>query len=114
MSTQMRVEDAEGSPTNSLVRALRPRTPDVSIRQRTADLLYDAEIGNRTFIGVLAGAEEAVFYSSRTRCVAAVKLTDVGPNLGAARPLEQAVTDAEAAFDRVDDQFAWTNPRLDA
>jgi len=112
MSTQMRVEDAEGSPTDSLVRALRPRTPDVSIRQRTADLLYGAEIGNRTFIGVLAGAEEAVFYSTRTRCVAAVELTGVGPNRGAARPLEQAVSDAEAAIERVEDRFAWTNPRL--
>jgi hypothetical protein len=109
----MRVEDAEGSPNDSLVRALRPRTPDVTIRQRTAEMLHDAEIGNRELVGVLAGAEEAVFYSSRTRCVAAVTLTDVGPNLGAARPLGQAVGDAEAAFDRVDAQFAWTNPRLD-
>ena len=113
MSTQMRVEDAEGSRYDSLVRALRPRTPDVPTRQRTADLLYDAEMGNRELVGVLAGAEEAVFYSSRTRYVAAVELTDVGPNLGAARPLGQAVGDANAAFDRVDDQWAWTNPRLD-
>ena len=61
MSTRMRVEEAESSRYDSLVRALRPRTPDVTVRQRTADLLYDAEIGNRTLIGVLAGAEEAGF-----------------------------------------------------
>jgi hypothetical protein len=113
MSTRMHVEDAKGSRFDSLVRALRPRTPDVATRKRTADLLYDAELGNRQLVGVLAGAEEAVFYSSRTRCVAAVTLTDVGPNLGAARPLGQAVDDVQRAFDHVDAGWAWTNPRID-
>lgn len=113
MSTRMHVEDTNGNLNDSLVRALRPRTPDVATRKRIADLLYDAELGNRELVGVLAGAQEAVFYSSRTRCVAAVKLTDVGPNLGEARPLGQAVDDAERAFDHVEADWAWTNPRID-
>lgn len=99
---------------DSLVRALRPRTPDVSVRERTADLLYDADLGNRTLVGVLAGAEEAVYYSTRTRCVAAVPITDVGPDLGSARPLGQAVDDPYRAFDHVDAEWAWTNPKLDS
>lgn len=113
MSTRMRVEESERSRFESLVRALRPRTPDIAVRQRTADLLYDAEMGNRVLVGVLAGAEEAVFYSARTRCVAAVELTDVGPNLGSARPLGQAVDDPGRAFDHVDDAWAWTNPEIE-
>lgn len=113
MSTRMHVEDTEGRRFDSLVRALRPRTPDVATRKRIADLLYDAELGNRQLVGVLAGCEEAVFYSSRTRCVAAVTLTNVGPNLGEARPLGQAVDDPERAFDHVDAGWAWVNPRFE-
>ncbi|WP_435116002.1 hypothetical protein [Halolamina sp. C58] len=100
------------TPFDALVRALRPRTPDVAVRKRTADLLYDADVGNRTLIGVLSGAEEAVYYSTRTRCVAAVPITDVGPNLGGARPLGQAVDDPTRAFEHVDQEWAWTNPEL--
>jgi hypothetical protein len=101
------------TPFDSLVRALRPRTPDPAVRNRTADLLYDADVGNRTLVGVLAGAEEAVYHSTRTRCVAAVTITDVGPDLGSARPLGQAVDDPERALDHVDAELAWTNPGLD-
>lgn len=101
MSTRTRVEDNEIR-FDSLVRALRPRTPDVTVRQRTADLLWDAHLGDRKLIGVLEGAEEAVYHSSATRCVAAVELTDVGPNLGAARPPGQAVDDPARAFDHGD------------
>jgi len=101
------------TPFDALVRALRPRTPDVSVRKRTADLLYDADVGNRTLVGVLAGADEAVYYSERTRCVAAVRITDVGPDLGSARPLGQAVDDPARAFDHVDADWAWTNPSIE-
>jgi hypothetical protein len=110
----MATRTRSATPFDALVRALRPRTPEVSVRKRTADLLYDADVGNRTLIGVLAGAEEAVYYSSRTRCVAAVTITDVGPDLGSARPLGQAVDAPERAFDHVDAEWAWTNPRLDS
>jgi hypothetical protein len=113
MSTRTRVDDTDGRQLDSLVRALRPRTPDVAVRNRIADLLWDADHGDRKLIGVLAGAEEAVYHSAATRCVAAVSLTDVGPNLGAARPLGQAVDDPERAFDHVVDAWAWTNPELD-
>jgi hypothetical protein len=113
MSTRTRVDSTDGRPLDSLVRALRPRTPDVAVRKRIAELLYDACMGERELIGVLAGTEEAVFYSSATRCVAAVQVTDVGPNLGTARPLGQAVDDAESAFAHVDADWAWTNPALD-
>jgi hypothetical protein len=109
----MATRTRSATPFDALVGALRPRTPEVSVRKRTADLLYDADVGNRTLIGVLAGAEEAVYYSSRTRCVAAVTITDVGPDLGSARPLGQAVDAPERAFDHVDAEWAWTNPRLD-
>lgn len=112
MSTRTRVHD-DGGRLDSLVRALRPRTPDVAVRKRTAKGLYDAQMGDRVLVGVLAGAEEAVYYSASTRCVAAVRLTDVGPNLGAARPLGQAVDRAERAFDHVTEEWAWTNPDLD-
>ena len=101
------------TPFDALVRALRPRTPDVSVRKRTADLLFDADVGNRTLVGVLAGADEAVYYSERTRCVAAVRITDVGPDLGSARPLGQAVDDPARAFDHVDADWAWTNPSIE-
>ena len=111
MSTLTRVDDS-GARLDSLVQALRPRTPDVAVRKRTARGLYDAQMGNRVLVGVLAGANEAVYYSSSTRCVAAVRLTDVGPNLGAARPLGQAVNLAEQAFHHVDEEWAWTNPEL--
>jgi hypothetical protein len=100
-------------PFDALVRALRPRSPDATLREQTADMLYDADIGNRTLIGVLPGAEEAVYHSTRTRCVAAVRITDVGPDLGSARPLGQAVDDPERALEHVDAELAWTNPRLD-
>jgi len=101
------------TPFDALVRALRPRTLDASVRKRTADMLYDADMGNRTLVGVLAGADEAVYHSARTRCVAAVTITDVGPDLGSARPLGQAVDDPSRAFDHVDAEWAWTNPRID-
>lgn len=101
-------------PFDALVRALRPRTPDVSTRERTANLLYDADFGNRTLIGVLAGADEAVYYSESTRCVAAVRITDMGPDLGSARPLGQAVDSTRDAFARVDADWAWTNPQFDS
>lgn len=101
------------TPFDALVRALRPRTPDVSTRERTADLLYDADFGSRTLIGVLADADEAVYYSESTRCVAAVTITDMGPDLGSARPLEQAVDNPDDAFARLDADWAWTNPRFD-
>ncbi|MFW5911109.1 MAG: hypothetical protein ACOCSD_02705 [Halolamina sp.] len=100
-------------PFDGLVRALRPRTLDPSIRERTANMLYDADIGNRTLVGVLSGADEAVYHSTRTRCVAAVTITDVGPDLGSARPLGQAVDDPRRAFDHVDADWAWTNPAVD-
>ena len=100
------------TPFDALVRALRPRTLDRSRREHTADRLYDADIGNRTLIGVLAGADEAVYHSTRTRCVAAVKITEVGPDLGRARPLGQAVDDPDRALDHVDAELAWTNPGI--
>ncbi|MEF8800091.1 MAG: hypothetical protein V5A56_03555 [Halolamina sp.] len=62
---------------------------------------------------MLAGAEEAVSHSSVTRCVAAVSLTDVGPNLGAARLLGRAVDHPSRAFVHRDGEWAWTNPELD-
>jgi len=113
MSTRTRVKETDRRRLDSLVRALRPRTPDLTVRRRTADLLWDAHLGDRKLIGVLEGAQEAVYHSSATRCVAAVELTDVGPNLSAARPLGQAVDDPARAFDHVDDGWAWTNPEFD-
>ncbi|MFB6222005.1 MAG: hypothetical protein ABEH90_11270 [Halolamina sp.] len=112
MSTRTRADDIDGGRLDSLVRALRPRTPDVAVRKRAAKQLYDASIGDRVLVGVLAGAEEAVYHSASTRCVAAVELTDVGPNLGNARPLGQAVDDPERAFDHVAADWAWTNAEL--
>ncbi len=110
MSTRTRVD--EGSALDSLVRALRPRTLDLRARKRTANGLYGAQVGDRVLVGVLNGAEEAVYYSDSTNCVAAVRLTDVGPDLGSARPLGQAVDVPERAFRHVTDGWAWTNPEL--
>lgn len=101
------------TPFDTLVRALRPRTTDVSVRKRTADQLFDADFGNRTLVGVLAGAEEAVYHSASTRCVAAVEITDMGPDLGSARPLGRAVDDPARASEHVAAEWAWTNPTVD-